>query len=229
MKALAGLLQNLDEAHHWIITPLAASLVQRSMLVEHFGAHVDVVVVLLATILACAHLVFWWSASRSDHNVLSFSAMAIMLLFYGLVVAILLGRGHEAINLWQPRYSIFYRWNLIALFMMFLAQRKPDGARAPAARTMGLALAVCFLALQVPMSMAAWQARPYIEKSQRAQAFQILAFGDAPPEKCMPGVNLCRLAPAERQHVLEFLRNNQLNVFSPAFRARHGIDAGDGK
>jgi len=74
----------------------------------------------IAIVVIAAHAWFWRSALVGRRNLASFVAVALMLVFYGLVAGILLGRvgANGMLYLWQPRYTLIYAWNIVALLLM---------------------------------------------------------------------------------------------------------------
>jgi hypothetical protein len=226
MVKLVGELGHLDD---WIVTPLAASIMPRATYVQFFGASAEAAIVVVAVVLAAAHAAFWAAVVLGRRTPAAFSATALMLLFYGLAAAILLGRIDTRVDefLWYPRYTPTWRWQLVALLLMLAAQWRPGLSRAPrtVAATAAL-LGAAFVLLQLPMSRAAWDNVPHKQAYQRKQALQILAIADGHvPRKCLAGIRICdRYEPEARDRMLGFLRANELNVFSPRLRARHDLD-----
>ena len=43
------------------------------------------------------------------------------------------------------------------------------------------------------------------------------------PAACTPALVVCRYPPAKRLQVMQFLRANRLNLFSPGFQARNRL------
>ena len=157
-------------------------------------------------------------------------AVATMLLFYGLVAGVLIGRvpqfGERAFL--QPRYVVFYQLQVVALLLMatcWLGER----AHARASRVaMGATLAACvaLLVLQVPLDRQGWRRAPFQERYVHKLAEQMEGLAstpETPPPQCLPQITVCRMDVPTRVRAVVFLRDRQLNVFSPAFRRRHGF------
>lgn len=234
---LAALADQWRDAPEWVMVPLAGSVAHRRELGSWFGADFPAIGT-LAALMMLAQLGFWWSALYGKRNVASFTATAIMLLFYALLAGILVARVSQygSDYLWQPRYSIVYRWNLVALALMLVGQLAGvAGSPAPDARRRlpvwtGVAslLAAALVLVQIPLSVVAWERLPYIERYHQKQAVQIRQVAQAPtvpPGRCMSGVIVCRFPPETRVELLGFLQREQLNVFSQEFRNRHGMSA----
>src|SRR3546814_3134714 len=125
-----------------------------------------------------------------------------MLMFYGLVAGILLGRvgANGMAYLWQPRYTLLYEWNIVALLLMALAQFRTTPATAGAMKPKRAAVggsvpagvlgaaSVVLLGLQVPLSLDAWQHVRPIRIYQQRMATRIgdLARDPGMPRRCMP-------------------------------------------
>lgn len=226
-----GLLGQTAEAWQWIIVPLSSALVHRSTLQAWLGAGGGIATILVGITFIGAHLWFWKKALCSACNRTAFMAVAIMLLFYGLVAGILIGRVSEfgTDYLWQPRYGFIYRWHLVALVMMLVAQwpamsssRRETGW----ARKLALALAACIVMLQVPLDITAWKDAKYVRHANAEFARQLLAMGsDAamrPPIQCAAQLVVCKFNDVRRQRVVGFLERERLSAFSPEVRARNG-------
>jgi len=84
-----------------------------------------------ATVVAGAHMWFWWRALRCTWNLSVFHAVAIMLLFYGLVTGIVYARlPVYGINyLDELRYVSMYLLSNVDLVLMLLGQPLRDARR----------------------------------------------------------------------------------------------------
>jgi len=226
-----GLTTQLANAWQWALVPLSSAFVHRSTLHEWFpGGGSGFATILLGCACLLAHAWFWWKAFFGQSNRTSFMAVASMLMFYGLVAGILIGRisvlGTE--YLWQPRYAFIYRWHILALLMMLVAQWPAmalAGRGAVLSRGVAVALAAFVLALQVPLAVSAWNGAKYVRRAQTDFARQILAMGDdprmLPPGKCAKQLVVCDFGGPRRMRVVGFLKSQQLSVFSPKVRARN--------
>ncbi|GAA4999733.1 hypothetical protein GCM10025793_02890 [Lysobacter lycopersici] len=228
---LGGLVSQAGHAWQWILVPLSSSLVHRATLHAWFGDAAGVATVALGLACILAHLWFWKKALDGEINRTAFIAVSIMFLFYGLVAGILLGRVSEfgAEYLWQPRYGFIYRWHLLALLMMLVAQwpaMARAGQAARRARGVGVALAVLVVALQLPLGITAWKDARYTRHANAETARQLLEMGgDAAmqaPGKCAAQLVVCKFNDARRQRIIGFLERQHLNAFSPEVRARNG-------
>ena len=236
-SSLAALAAQLGDAWNWAVIPLAASVVHRSHLNSWFGS-ADVPVMLVASLVAVAHVWFWLRAFRGRVNLASFVAVALMLLFYGLLAGILLGRVSEygSDYLWQPRYALIYQWNLVALLLMLLAQiwgAADASSTPPRSRRWPLVLpataAILLLLVQIPLSVDAWSRIKYQERFQQQQALQmgmLARYPDVVPERCLNTLSVCSFRPERRAELITFLSERQLNVFSPEFQKRNSLSPG---
>jgi len=184
----------------------------------------------LRVLFVCAHGVFWWMAWTRRTSKAWCVAVATMLLFYGLVAGVLIGRvpqfGENAFL--QPRYVVFYQLQVVALLVMaacWIGER--ERTRVSGAVT-GAALTACvvLMALQVPLDRQAWRRAPFQQvfvHKIAAQMDRLARTPETPPAPCLPQVTVCRMDPQTRVRAVVFLRDAHLNLFSPAFRRRHGF------
>jgi hypothetical protein len=230
---VATQLRDLD-AWQWVRGPLVMSVLGLRRPAGMDAASMAMLENAIVLALLAGHAWFWWQAWRGrGRQGPRFAATALMLLFYGLLAAIIVGRASVfgASYLWSPRYCLVYQWNLVALLLMGIAQigAEPARARAPRRHAGLLALAGVLLVLQVPFAAASWsrigQSRAYRER-MAAQIGQIAARPEQLPTRCLPQIAPCRMPLEQRRRVLSFLQQNQLNLFSPAFQARHGLHPG---
>lgn len=221
-----------------LVGPLADSLVHQLHLAGWFPRSVVAVQVLLAIFLALLHGVFWWQvlrpARRLDTRVVVL-AVACMLFFYAAIGGIALSRvGQYGIDyVHQPRYVVVYALNVIALLLVFFAPSVEPGMLSPRRRLHpGIALATIVLLLQVPLIHAGWKEAPFVRNYARAAAVSLAAVArdpaaDAPASACPPILQVCR-APADvRTRTMALLREHGLSIFSPRFRAAHGLEGLD--
>jgi hypothetical protein len=99
----------------------------------------------------------------------------------------------------------------------------------PRARAAGAVVAsacVVLLLLQVPLSLNSWRSVRFLSTHQQKMAAQLGELARDPlhaPQACAPELVVCRYPPARRQQVIQFLRANRLNLFSPGFQARNRL------
>jgi hypothetical protein len=227
--ALSSFSGSVQEIWNVASAPLAGSIAHRSDL--RGWSDQPLAIALATAMLLAAHAWFWWSSLRGRRNTATFVATSLMLLFYGLLAGVFLARvsQHGLDYFWQPRYSVFYRWNLVAIFLMLLGQLRSgadeQGRELPAvALRPVLLLAGVLLLLQIPLTMTAWERAPYIENNQRKQAAQIVSIAANPeilPERCISGIIVCRFHVNARREILWFLESQNLNVFNEEIRRRH--------
>lgn len=184
----------------------------------------------MALLLIVAHLLFWWKAFRSKYNLPIFVAVSLMLLFYGWVAGIILGRvaslGNDFVN--QPRYILLYTGHLIALLLMWAESCQwtfqPSKWRHVIDAWVPAAGCLILLAVQIPLSIDAW----HIRKSQWAydanMADQIDQLATDPYQvaNCVPEQRrICNWPLEDRQKIILMLSVNRLNVFSPRVQQWH--------
>lgn len=239
VESVRQLLPQIDQAWQWLVIPLSGSVVHAGQLRAWLGPGNTMLQVLVAIVLVLCHGWFWWQAWKGRQNQASFVSIGLMLLFYGLVAAVLVGRvsTQGAGYLMQLRYTAVYQWNIVALLLMVLAQyahRAPEGSVAvgDAARSMWRMSAVVpvaaslLLLLQIPLSVNTWGGLRYTSDFHQKMAIQMVQLAEDPatvPHACVPILSVCDLAPARRAEIMQFLEHNRLNLFSPDFRARHHL------
>ena len=227
---LEGLASQAAQAWQWILIPLSSSLVHRATLRAWFGDAGAAASIVLGLAFVLAHLWFWKKALDGERNRTAFIAVSVMFLFYGLVAGILLGRVSEfgTSYLWQPRYGFIYRWHILALLMMLVAQwpaMRAKGRVARGSRGLALASAACLIALQLPLAAYAWNLARFTRNADAEAARQLLEMGNnagmQPPAKCAAQLVVCKFEDARRQRIVGFLERQHLNAFSPGVRARN--------
>jgi len=225
------LLSRVGGAWQWIMVPLSSALVHRATMQSWFGDAGGIASIMLGLACVFAHLWFWKKAFIGDCNRSAFMAVSIMLLFYGLVAGIVVGRVSEFGNdyLWQPRYAFIYRWQVLALLMMLVAQWPAMSARRPGAawrHRFAVGLVSLLILLQIPLAADAWRKARYVRHANAQMARQILEIGDdaamRAPVKCAVQLIVCRFDDARRQRIVGFLEMQGLSVFSPEVRERNG-------
>jgi hypothetical protein len=213
----------------WAALPLTLPVYTQSPF-GFIGADGWVVVqVVMAVILLTAHLWFWGAAFRTEYSRLVFVAVCLMILSYGWVAGIILGRvtiyGNNYLN--EPRYLLLYGGHLIALLLLWASSsrlmprlsgwRRALGSSAPAAGCVILLLG------QIPLSIHAWGLRPYewIYYVQMAHQINDLAKDPVHPANCVPELPICGWPLEKRRELTRLLSENRLNVFSPKVQRWH--------
>lgn len=227
LASLQGILTSVGDTLQWGVVPLASAVVHRGLLRTWFGSSTEAIIILMAVGFVLAHAWFWKQVFAGDRNRTAFMATVFMLLFYGLVAGIIIGRvsrfGPD--YLWQPRYAIVYRWHVIALLLMLLAQSERMVRSAIARRTAIVLLSVLLLA-QFPIGMAAWNGAKYIRMSGMRMADQIMEMGGTadsrPVRTCAVQLKVCNFDDVRRARLIGFLRDQHLSVFSGEVRERNG-------
>jgi hypothetical protein len=220
---VAGLASQWRESWQWLATPLSGGLASAPVLRGVVGEHWPLARIGVALLLLVGHGWFWWRALRAPTGATWFLAVASMLLFYAMVAGVLYGRVfvRGAGFLDQGRYAVFYQLGVAALLLMLLAG---GGPRAPRMRLAGWATATLLLLLQWPLAMHAWQSVPYHRAAHVGMARDMAAMARDPlhpPVPCAVGVDICVRPEATRVALMAMLVEHRLNLFSPAFRARH--------
>lgn len=228
-ERLRGLAAIWTEAWQWAAKPLASGLVSRVQLQALVGDGWRTAQAALAAAMALAHLWFWWSALRHRPRAAAFVAIGLMLLFYGYVAGVLYGRvflrGSDYLD--QLRYVTLYQLGVVALLLMAVSRLSARDA-AHSGRRLLAGVAASLVLLQLPLAMTSWSGVAGVRDYYLVMARQ---YGEVlrdpgPRRACVDQLTLCELPPEIRLRVLAMLREHQLNLYSPAFQARHPELAG---
>lgn len=225
-ERVQGLAAIWTEAWQWVAKPLASGVVNGEPLRVLTDGHMLKAQALLGLVLGVAHLWFWWSALRHRPRAASFVAVCLMLLFYGYVAGLLYGRvflkGSGYLD--QQRYVTLYQLGVVALLLMAVSRLSSlEAATLATGRKVLAAAAILLVAVQLPLAMYSWGRVASIQGYYVAMAKQYGAvLRDPQPRRtCVDQLTLCQLPPETRLRVLEMLREHRLNLYSPAFQARH--------
>lgn len=182
---------------------------------------------LLAAVLVLAHLLFWRRLLKGGWGRQAFVAGCLMLLFYGWVAGIILGRvatfGDSYID--QPRYVIRFTVQLIALLLMW-AESPSDGSGVVPRQWGGrfVVAGICaLLLLQVKLSRDTWHQRRVYVAHYAAMALDVIAFTRDPEHfnSCSSELPICHWSLTERKELASLLVAHKLNVFSPQVQRWH--------
>jgi hypothetical protein len=214
-----------------LVLPLADSMVHESNVHALFGRFLPLASV-LPWLLLVAHAWFWWRVFmrrkdiNPDSSAATYAAVAVMLFFYGLLVGIMVQRVPEFgfKYLHQPRYVLFYQLNLAALLV--LAYRETAGVSWTWRSRAGIAMAIALsCALQLRLSELAWAHLQYASRYYEQAALDMGRVAQAPTTdiECVPVVTVCKFPEKRRERIMRMLASHRLNLFSPAFQARHRL------
>jgi len=185
---------------------------------------------IMGALLLVAHLLFWRKAFRIKYNLSIFVAVCLMLLFYGWVAGILVGRvanlGTDFVN--QPRYILLYAGHLIALLLMWAESTQWAFQRPKWRHVTDIWVpaggCLILLAVQIPLSIDAWHIRKaqWAYDANMANQIDQLVTDPAHVAYCLPEQRrICNLPLEERQKLIQMLSANRLNIFSPQVQQRH--------
>ncbi|HEX7341275.1 MAG TPA: hypothetical protein VF269_03265 [Rhodanobacteraceae bacterium] len=211
----------------WILIPLGSSIAYLQPHRGLLGNDAAILQLALGVAVLVCHGLFWYAACRTKPNAATFSAIAMMLLFYGLLCGILYARipvfGNNYLR--QPRYVLMYGFQIVALLLM-AAGFNWKGRLGIHARKVVAVLAVLFVLWQIPVSMRAWKAGPYIAAYERHLANQIWWMADhhyQVPPKCLPELFVCQYPIAKRAELIGLLEHQKKNVFSSRFQRNNRL------
>lgn len=218
--------------HAWIEPPFVWGVVSRSF----FPPGYDYLFKVLAGVIFIAMLAlqvwFWTAAFRSKWNASIFIAICLMLMVYGWMAGILIYRapvfGVDAFS--QTRYVRLYEFEVISLALMWfgLAGRTESAHGATRKRWMGVCACLAFLALQVPLSITAWNLAPYVRAYYQEQARQTYMLSDNSDDlrvlkNCNAQLQLCDMPLQKREDLIGLLRKNRLSIFSTEVIRAHPL------
>jgi hypothetical protein len=216
-----------SEAWKVIIVPLGAAIAAPHRIKEIYGVGAFWTwLVPSAFGMAAAHVWFWREILRREDSRLTFVAAGLMLFFYAAVAGILWARvpryGFDYFL--QSRYLVFYMLQLVAVLMLAASsaarsERAGDPFVAFAAGVVVLASAALVYGRSTALAS-------HIEfnRTLDAKAIALAESPAKPPPDCpVNHLTLCGWDPRVRIATLDLMRREKLNVFSPRFRARHGL------
>jgi hypothetical protein len=218
------------------LLPLSDSVVHDSNLEALFGARGPWFRWSTGLLLLGAHAWFWWriafvrASSDARFVATTYIAVAVMLLFYGLLMAILTQRipvqGFGYLH--QPRYVLFYQLNLVALAILAyreLATLRPDTRGFRIGAIGALVLITSFGVLQLRLSHLAWTQVKYISRYYEQAAFDMGRLARNPDAnlECLPLITICKFPVEKRRRIMGMLVRHELNLFSPKFQALHHL------
>lgn len=184
---------------------------------------------MFAALAVAIHGWFWWRAWKGGPNLATFYAVVVMLLFYGMSAGIVYARvplnGIDYLH--EPRYVGIYLLANVAIVLMLLGERM-----APVTtwrlRVLMPAGLLALLALQVALSAYTWREGQFLYVYYHRMASQTLALGAAPgvvPEHCVALLPVCDMPLRARRNVMALLQRHRLNLYSPDFAERYGMEA----
>ena len=224
-ERITGLAAQWRESWRWLVIPAASGIAYIGPLKGLFGEYWQVAQSMLAAFVLAAHAWFWWTALRTRPRAASFLAVAMMLLFYAYLAALLLSRvfvqGSEYLD--QPRYVSFYQLGIVALLMMAMASSF-GSRRSGRSGWMGATAAVVVLLIQVPLTYSAMREVQHIDIHRLHIAAQLGALVRDPavlPADCVPNLRICQMPLQQRERILDLLQQHRLNIFSPHFARMH--------
>lgn len=214
----------------WLVLPLTLPVFYQSPIRSIHAETWLLVQMAMAVMLLAAHLWFWWTACRGKYSRTVFVAVCLMLVSYGWIAGIILGRvaisGNDYLN--QPRYVLLYGGHLIALLLMWVgaAGAIPQSTLRHTLLGRWLPAAGCLVLVvgQFAISKQAWRMPPYLWAYYSNMAHQIdhLAKDPGHTYNCVPELPVCGWPPEKRRELTQLLSQNRLNVFSPEVQRWHG-------
>lgn len=181
----------------------------------------------LAVLLMLAHVMFWRRLFRGHWGQRAFVAGCLMLLFYGWVAGIVLGRvatsGSAYID--QPRYVIRFTIQLVALLLMW-TEPPVESVGRPSRKLLNYmaALGACLLlVLQVKQAGDTWHQRRAYVTHYADLATMTDAFVNDPVHfsNCTSELPVCGWPKGERKELARLLAAHRLNIFSPRVQRWH--------
>lgn len=223
-------------ATHWreswklIAIPAWSAIISPTQLTNVFHTPplvaAGVATIIVATVCA-AHVWFWRRWARAPFTTLSFVAAGLMLFFYFVLAALVIGRlplfgGFNYLS--QARYVQAYTLQFIAMLLMSaqVLSGRPD---AYLHKRLQITASVLLVGLAGLYAAAAAREVPYIWAYQVRAAVQVERLAnhlDEPLEGCLVNfVAPCDWSLAARTAVFATLERGPYGLFSPVFRERH--------
>ena len=226
-QRFGALAAHSSEAWKMFVVPLGAVVASPERIKEMYGiAAFWTWLVPAALLVGAGHVWFWREFLRRDGTRLAFVAAGLMLFCYATIAGILWGRvprfGFDYFM--QSRYLVFYMLQLVAMLMLAASsvarsERSADPFVVFAASVVVLAGAAIAYGRNVALS-----ARIEFNRMLDAKAIALAQNPAVAPADCPPyHLTLCGWAPEVRIATLALMRREELNVFSPRFRARHDL------
>jgi len=216
-----------DELWKALVVPLGAALASPHRIKQMYGvAAFWTWLVPASIVIAAGHVWFWRDIFRRGDSRLAFVAAGLMLFFYATVAGILWARvPHYGFDyLMQSRYLVFYALQLVAMLMIAASNAARD--ERPANPFVAYAASVVVLACAAIVYGRDLPVHSNIAFNRMLDARVIALAEDpaqVPPDCPADQLTLCGWDPGVRVATLDLMRREQLNVFSPRFRARHHL------
>ena len=181
-----------------------------------------------AILLWIGHVWFWREFLRHRQERVPFVAAGLMLFFYATIAGIVWGRvpRFDFNYLMQSRYLVFYELQLVAMLMLLAtkAARTTHSITAMSAFAVAVATATFLAGYFLHGNKAVLRSEAMFN---RHLADTIVDLANNPahvPADCSANhLTICGWSQSARVEVLDLIRREKLNVFSPTFRTRHGL------
>lgn len=232
--SLQGLVGQLESWQwpKWIDVPMTWAITSHSLPSSKWSGASGLVDYSLLGVMLLLQCWFWVKAIRCEWNLQIFVAVCMMLVTYGWIAGVLLYRvpvfGPDYFR--QDRYVRLFEFDPVALILMWSGSIRQDVAAASGKRNrlalVGVVACLALLVVQVPLSRAAWASVPYRQLYDQNLARQIYALAENPRDSevlgnCDLQLPICGLSLEKRKDLLDLLRDNHLNIFSPAVLQDH--------
>ena len=222
-----ALFAHAGEAWKVLVVPLGAVVASPHRIKQMYGVDAFWTWLVPAAIaMAAAHVWFWREISRREDSRLTFVAAGLMLFFYATVAGILWARvpryGFDYFL--QTRYLVFYMLQLVAMLMIAASNAARGERRAEPFVAYAAAVVVLAGAALVYGRRVELPAHVDFNRMLDAKVIALAEHPAEPPADCpINHLTLCGWVPEVRIATLALMRREQLNVFSPRFRERHGL------
>ena len=217
-----------DEAWKALVIPLGAVIASPHRIKELYGIAAFWTWLVPASILVAAgHVWFWREVLRREPTRVAFVAAGLMLFFYATVAGILWARvpRYDFNYFMQSRYLVFYELQLVAMLMIAASNAARETRSADPFTAFAASVAILAVAALVYGHGMDVPAHLNFNRGLDAKALALAADPQHPPSDCpINHLTLCGWAPSVRIATLDLMRREQLNVFSPRFRERHGLE-----
>ena len=214
------MLQNIKDLPNIFLVPFANGLMNETHLKEIFVAP-EIASGILGYVVILMHIFCWIYFIKNRLYNKSYLPLFLMLYSYALIAGIIVYRVPDfGINyLHSPRYFSSYQigfWGMIlGMIMIYIHKMETTNIKQ---KSIFVGVFTILLLMHIWYIDKAWNHQVYIKKYNENEANRMLYLAgeqalDMPCKKDSR-VRICTMNPQERDRVLNFLKENKLNVFS---------------
>lgn len=221
LSAIEYYVNNLGEILEIVSAPFADSVVHLSYLKKTFSDFKSLSI-FIGCLVILFHIYCWFFYLKFKLYERSYLPLMLMLYSYALIAGVLVYRIPDfgVGYLHSPRYIRAYQpglWGALLCFIAVYSQKHTEMNKYLKNTVAGIF--VFLFILQFSYINLAWKSSGYINKYSQGEAKRMFYYaGDSEqnsPCKANSPEKICKLKASERERLLGFLKENELNVFSP--------------